>query len=352
MLSRAAEAIYWMSRYIERAENVARIIEVNLNLVLDLPASSAGDWRPLVTTSGDHARFDELYDAATADNVIRFLTFDRRNPNSILSCLAAARDNARGVREVIAREMWEQLNTFCLLVRQDSRGESVRESPHEFFSAVRMAGHLFAGITDACMSQGEEWHFCRLGRFIERADKTTRILDVKYFILLPSVADVGTTIDDMQWAALLRSVSAFQMYRQRHGRITPERVVEFLLLDRLFPRAVLHCLAQAEQSLHAISGSSLETFSNPAEQRIGQLRSNLTFARAADLIAGGLHEYLDDLERRLNLVGDAVSETFFAPRPVSGAADAPRSQTSDVLSGYQVAGGTRGDRRYAGHLGQ
>lgn len=351
MLSRAAEAVYWMSRYIERAENVARIIEVNLNLVLDLPASGAGEWQPLVTTLGDQSLFEQLYATADSAGVIEFLTFDRRNPNSILSCLAAARENARSVREIITRDMWEQLNKYFLLVQEDGQREAARESPHEFFTAVKMASHLCVGIMDACMSHGEEWQFCRLGSFIERADKTTRILDVKYFILLPTPGDVGSILDDVQWSALLRSASALEMYRQRFGRIRPDRVVEFLLLDRLFPRAVLRCLTQAEQCLHAISGSSPETFANTAEQRLGQLRSNLTYARAEDLIAGGLHEYLDDLERRLNLVGDAIYDHFFAPRPHEAAA-ARRKPGCDVLFGYQAAGGARGDRGHTGDLGQ
>ena len=169
------------------------------------------------------------------------------------------------------------------------------------------------------MTHGEAWHFCQLGRMLERADKTSRILDVKYFILLPKLADVGTPFDDIQWLALLRSASALEMYRQRHGRILPVNVVKFLVLDREFPRAVLHCLTRANESLHAISGTYTGSFCNPAEQRLGQLRAELAYTQAEEVIASGLHEFVDDLQRRLNLVGDAIHECFFAMRPLETA---------------------------------
>ena len=258
MLSRVADSIYWMSRYVERAENVARFVDVNLNLMLDSPSGADQQWEPLVNITGDHETFEKLYaKAATQQNVIQFLTFDRDNPNSILSCLRAARENARSVREIISSEMWLQLNTFYLMVNSAASSGKGFESPHEFFSEVKLASHLFSGITDATMTHGEGWHFGRLGRLLERADKTSRILDVKYFILLRSVADVGTPLDEVQWVAVLRSASAFEMYRKRHGRIVPKAIVEFLLLDSEFPRAIRFCLNAARDSLHAISGNAL-----------------------------------------------------------------------------------------------
>ena len=312
MLSRVADSIYWMSRYIERAENVARCVEVNVHLTLDLAAAATAEqWEALVTTSGDRALFAERFAVPSRTNVIKFLAFDVENPNSILSCLTAARENARLIREVITSEMWEQLNMFYLLVRDAARDASVLEAPQDFLTHVRMASHLFTGVTDATMSHGEAWRFCRLGRKLERADKTTRILDVKYFLLLPTVEEVGTPADDVQWIAVLRSASALEMYRKRYGRVAPDRVVDFLLLDREFPRAVHYCLIAADESLHAISGTPIGTFSNAAEQRLGQLRSELAYTDVADIVAAGLHEFLDGLQLRLNRVGDAIHETFF-----------------------------------------
>lgn len=316
MLSRVAESIYWMSRYIERAENVARFIAVNLNLNLDLPGDADHQWMPLVVTSGDHVQFLDRYGVATKQNVIRFLTFDRQNPNSIMSCLRAARENARAVRESISAEMWEHINRFYLLIRESGAEQAANEDSYEFFDQIRVSGQHFMGVTDATMTHGEGWHFCRLGRTIERADKTSRILDVKYFILLPSPEDVGTPYDDIQWSALLRSASALEMYRQRHGRIDPASVVQFLVLDREFPRAVLYCLTKANASLHAISGSAVGGFANRAEQELGQLRSELAYASAAQIIKRGLHEFVDDLQTRLNVVGEAIWEDFLALRPM------------------------------------
>jgi uncharacterized alpha-E superfamily protein len=312
MLSRVAESIYWMSRYIERAENVARCVDVNLQLTLDLPAASTKDqWEALVMTSGDWAQFCERCDAPTRDNVIRFLAFDAENPNSILSCLGAARDNARMIREIITSEMWEQLNMFYLLVRDAAHDARILATPHDFCSRVRMESHLFTGVADATMGHNEAWRFCRLGRKLERADKTTRILDVKYFLLVPTTGEGGTTIDDVQWAAVLRSASALEMYRKRYGRVSPERIVEFLILDREFPRAVHYCLIVADESLHAISGTPSGTFSHTAERLLGQLRSELAFTDVHGIIATGVHGFLDGLQARLNRLGDAIQETFF-----------------------------------------
>ena len=188
MLSRVASSIYWLNRYVERAENYARFIEVNLNLSLDLPRGTAEQWEPLVATTGDHESFASRHGKATKDAVIQFLSSDAANPNSILSCLVAARENARSVREVISTDMWEQVNRFHLMVREAvSRGLS-SQNLHAFLAEVKANSHLFLGISDATMSHGEGWHFARLGRLLERADKTSRILDVKYFMLLPTVA--------------------------------------------------------------------------------------------------------------------------------------------------------------------
>ncbi|HLG53733.1 MAG TPA: alpha-E domain-containing protein [Vicinamibacterales bacterium] len=332
MLARVADSIYWMSRYVERAENVARFIEVNLNLMLDLPVGSAQQWQPLVDTTGDATAFAKRYGAATQRNVIQFLTFDLENVNSICYSLRAARENARSVREIISSEMWEQLNEFYLMVNSSAVGS--RTDPQDLFASVRMAGHLFTGVTDATMTHNESWNFCRLGRMLERADKTSRILDVKYFLLLPTAADVGTTSDDIQWAAVLRSASAFEMYRKSHGRISPDRIVEFLLLEREFPRAINYCLVRARESVHAISGTPVDMVRHPVERLLGELCSELAYARVETIITTGLHEYLDRLQTRLNQVGNGVSETFFAARgtpPVRKKAKARAAAVQSVV---------------------
>ncbi|MDX1983880.1 MAG: alpha-E domain-containing protein [Bryobacteraceae bacterium] len=318
LLSRVADSVYWMSRYIERAENVARFIDVNLQLMLEAPAA-AQQWRPLIDTSGDSEAFFKRHPVATREAVIGFLTFDAKNPNSILSCLRSARENARSVRDTISSEMWEQANRLFLMMLDEISGSGTR-TPHELYRELKLACHLFQGITDSTMSHNEAWHFIRLARMLERADKTTRILDVKYFLLLPRLEDVGTPIDDVQWAAVLKSVSGFEMYRKRYGRIKPNDVAEFLVLDREFPRAVRHCVIGASKSLYAITGSPQDTFGNRAESLLGHLRADLDYTPLRDIIGGGLHEFLDGLQVKMNCVDQAILDTFFALRPAGGPA--------------------------------
>lgn len=312
MLSRVAQSLYWMARYIERAENVARFVDVNLQLLLDLPAGGTAQWKPLVSTTGDMVLFQQRYESPTRENVVSFLTFDSANPNSILSCLTAARENARSVREAVSSDMWEHLNEFYHRISAVSSRGGQLESPYQFFDSVKKGSYLFDGITLATLSHGESWYFYLLGRLLERADKTSRLLDFKYFVLLPSVGDVGTPFDDIQWAAVLRSASGFEMYRKRHAEIAPNRIIEFLMLDTDFPRSVNYCVANADQSVHAISGTPRGMFRNSAERKLGQLRGELAYAQADEILTTGLHEYLDRLQRELNLAGDAISATFFA----------------------------------------
>ena len=317
MLSRLADSLYWMSRYVERAENVARFIDVNMWLSLDLPAGYQEQWSPLISTTGDDALFAKHYEIPTKRNVINFLTFDTRNPNSILSTITAARENARLARQYISLETWERVNRFYLAIQNGARSAARGFEPgQDFFSDVMSSSHLFLGTIYATMSHNEGWHFCRLGRLIERADKTSRILDTKYYLLLPSLDAVGTPYDDLMWAAVLRSTSALEMYRKRFHQISPDRIVEFLVLDREFPRAIHYCIVSAETCLHAISGTPIGTFGNPAEQLLGRLCAELNYVQVREIIKRGLHEFLDDIQTHLNMVGDAVENSFFALQPV------------------------------------
>jgi uncharacterized alpha-E superfamily protein len=322
MLSRVADCVFWMSRYIERAENAARFVDVNLNLTLDLGGIVSNQWDPLIYTSGDHEQFYARYGTATQANALSMLAFDEQNPNSIVSCLKSARENARTIREIIAAAVWEELNKFYWFVTDAARNGQAADNPFDFFNHVKRRGQLIVGIMEATMSRGEAWHFAQMGRLLERADKTSRILDVKYYILLPSVADIGTPLDAIQWSALLKSASALEMYRKRHGRITPDEVAEFLILDAEFPRALRFCLRGTEESLHAVTGTEPGTFRNQAERRLGQLRSELDYAQISDIIEHGLHEFVDSFQKKLNLVGEAVQATFFAQRPLAGAGNA------------------------------
>jgi len=351
MLSRVADSLYWTARYIERAENTARFIDVNLQMSLDAPITFSEQWEPLIAITGDKEAFSRRYDKATRESVIRFLTIDRENPNSIVSAVMKARENARSVREVISSDVWEQINAFYLLVSSANAERLALNDSYNFFADIKRFSHLTAGVADNTMSHGEAWNFMQLGRMIERADNTSRLLDVKYFLLLPSAEDVGSAIDEMQWSILLRSATALEMYRRRHGTITPANVIDFLLLDTEFPRAILFCLLMAEQSLHAVSGTRPGTFSNLAERRLGQMRSELAYSQVSEIIAGGLHEFLDSFQAQLNAAGEAISATFFALQS-EGLSRNNGGLSRDLLFGDQSQGWIDRDRRHEGDLRQ
>jgi len=313
MLSRVANSIYWMNRYIERAENTARLIDVNLNLTLDRTGIKGGQWGPLIDITSDEALFAARYEKTTRSNVIEFLTLDLEYPNSIASCIAAARENARTVRDVITSDMWEQINALHIMIRQAAVENAYLENPHRFYTQVKLACQLFDAVTDGTMSHGTGWEFARLGRMIERADKTSRILDVKYFLLLPRPEDVGTAVDVVQWAALLKSAGALNMYRQAYGAITPANVVRFLVLDLDFPRSLTFCLNYADDALHNIIGHHTTPATHEATRQVGRLRSELRFGDADEIIERGLHEYLDSFQKSLNQIGVTIDEAFFQP---------------------------------------
>ena len=313
MLSRVADNIYWMHRYIERAENYARFMDVNYNLSLELPPELANQWKPLVVTTGDWKLYEELYGKqADKNKAIYFLGLDRNNPNSIFNCLRAARENARAVRPEITKEVWEQINHVYYFVKESEQKKRKQiAAPREFFTQIKKECQTLYGIFYATISRNDGWYFGKIGQMLERADKTSRVLDVKYHILLPTAEDVGSPIDLLQWSSLLKSVSAYDMYRRKSGKLTPGGISEFLIFDKAFPRSILHCLIQAEKALHIITGNP-EGHSNAAEKHLGGLRYQLDFADIEDVFEKGLHEYMDEIQTKLNQVSEAIFKTFFS----------------------------------------
>ncbi len=237
----------------------------------------------MVQVTGDHEEFERRYKEYNEENVIRFLAFDRDYPNSIISCLYYARENARSIREIISSEMWEQLNRYYLDLKEPGSLTLAVDDPHKFFHIIKMRGHMFSGLLYSTMSHGEAWHFARMGLMLERADKTSRILDVKYFLLLPKMDYVGTPYDNIQWMAVLKSASALEMYRKKIHRISPRNVAEFLIFDEQFPRAIRYCVGKAQGSLHLITGTPVGTISNPAEKTLGRLKADLDYTDMQDV---------------------------------------------------------------------
>ncbi len=252
------------------------------------------------------------------ENAVAFLAFDAGNPNSILSCVGAARENARSVRGVITSEIWEQINRFHLMVRAGAASQAAFSAPHDFLREVKVASHLYEGITDSTMSHGEGWHFGHAGRLLERADMTCRTLSAMF----PTLMAGGTEDepDEIGWSALLNSTSAFEMYRQRYGRISPRDVIEFLTFDSEFPRAIGYCIASAHDSLKAINSANPSQAGNPAETRLARLRSQLSASDVDVMIVNGLFGSILDIENALVAAGTAINETFFAS-PVPGAGE-------------------------------
>ncbi len=315
MLSRVAESIYWHNRYIERVENIARFVDVNLNLMIELPPDFGEQWQPLIQTSGEEATFKQLYATPSKENVIRFLTFDRSHNNSLLSCLILARENARGVRERISTELWEQVNQLYWMVKDAApKSEWSTEELFLFFEKIKKECYVMSGIADNTLSYSEEWHFARVGKFLERVDQLSRILDVKFYYLLPKGKgqSIATTIDLIQWRAVLRSISAEEMYRREYGILNPMRIAEFLILDPLFPRSIRHGLTQLQDALLKITGNHSGSFSLPIEKTVGRLKTNLDYIEIDEIFNFGLHEYLVRIQTRLDEAGSHIYDSFFA----------------------------------------
>jgi len=310
MLSRVAESVYWMFRYMERAQNTARFIDSDFNTLLYKPVDRNNIWQSLVAVTGDTEFFESKYKAYTRDQVIEFLTLDTEYLNSILSCLTSARENARSIRESISSEMWEEVNTMYLRMKDYAQSPQ-KQDPYELCRAIVLAGHVFTGLFYSTMNRTEAWHFARMGMLLERADKTSRILDVKYFILLPQVSYVGTAYDNMQWAALLKSASALEMYRKKYKRIDPKDVTDFLIFDQHFPRSIRHCLRYAEESLLHIARATGTSAQNSARDALVDLISNVLDTSVEEVLEDGLHSYLDTLQGLMNRVDDQIRQMFF-----------------------------------------
>ena len=310
MLSRVADSLYWINRYVERAENISRFVEVSEAMALDCPPGSAEPWLPLVDASGDRELFDRLYSEGRPEQVVEFLVRAEANPNSVVNCIAIARENARQIRDVITTEMWEQLNDIYWTLF-DNKG-FWDQPPQEQLRDIRRSCQLFYGITDATLSRDLSWQFSRLGRVLERAEKTTRILDVKYFLLLPSPDEVGGVLDELQWISLLRSAGAYQMFRQsRQQAIEPKAVASFLLLDPIFPRSVRYCLERIHETLRIVRGQAVPGAPDELECLSGLTLARWSYTSIDELIAGGLHESIDDLQSDLNRLHDLVEQRYF-----------------------------------------
>lgn len=310
MLSSTADHLYWMARSMERAENTARMLDVTgrMSLLTQGSADPYNEWRAMLSISGLHEDFEARYPEPSANNVMHFMTLDKDNPGSIYSSLFNARENARAVRGSISSEMWEAVNQTWLEMRLAEPNGIDELEAARFFEWVKERSHLSRGLAYGTLLRDDTFRFIRLGTFLERADNTARILDVKYHILLPSPADIGGAADYYQWGALLRSVSAFESYRKIYrDQITPKRVAELLILRADMPRSLTACMEVVNRLLQEINGSR----SHELLRRCGLLHGQLRFGSIDDIFADGLHEYLSHFLERIYDLGDLINTTYF-----------------------------------------
>jgi uncharacterized alpha-E superfamily protein len=317
MLSRAANNLYWMSRHIERAENTARLLDVTYRMSLlpyrihESEQTWAEPWAlPLVIHGLASAYYKRYPGALSPDNVLRFMVLDAANPSSLYSCIQAARENARTERGAITAEMYEDINATWLEMRNQDYERLQARGISAFFDWIKTRSHQFRGITFGTMLRDEGYSFIRMGTFIERADNTARLLDVKYHTLLPSAADVGGAVDYYQWSALLRSLSAFDSYRKVYrDLITPTKVAELLVLRDDVPRSLHACMNDIYEILKVLcDDSSLE-----AERLAGELHAQLHYGRTEQVISVGLHEYLMAFLDKLSSLNTEISRNFLVP---------------------------------------
>jgi len=310
MLSRTADHLFWMSRYIERAENLARLLDVTYQMSLvPQPLDAINQsWAAIIALNSLDEAYAAKYSTVNGENVLKFMVSDPDNFASIHSCLRLARENAHAVRGTLTTEMWETLNSTWLEAREKSFEQLFNAGIGDYFEWVKMRASLSRGTTLGTLLQDEAYHFIRIGTLLERADNTARILDVKYHVLRPK-DDEGAT-DFYEWGALLRSVSAFEVYRKVYRDvITPERVAELLIFNKDMPRSLHFCLNGVVKNLDLIANSN----SGETQRQAGMLNAQLRYGRIEDILEHGLHEWLIDFMDRIYLLGNGISKDFLVP---------------------------------------
>ncbi|HUO32544.1 MAG TPA: alpha-E domain-containing protein [Bryobacteraceae bacterium] len=312
MLSRIADSLFWMARYMERAEDTARILDVNYHMMIEQsPQAYRLRWDPLVAITGEQERFSTRFEQATPRNVFEFLAFSKENPSSIVECITSVRENARTIRDRISRELWEDINSLYHEVTRYNPEDEIAVGPHRFCNYIKFGSHSFHGVADDTLPHDEGWNFLQAGRALERAEMTARIVDVEYHKLVESAA-AGDAAGNHQWMAVLKSVAAYEFYRrQYHAGIEPEKVAELLVLHAQLPRSIRFNIAAVQQSLRAISGSGPDAYANEAERLTGKLHESLMYDRIEDIFARGLHTFLADVQKSCRSIGEHIARTYF-----------------------------------------
>ena len=311
MLSRVADSIYWIARYMERAENLARLLLANQSLMLDAGSGFHADstmWQAILMTTGDEDGYATHYPTVRGDCIDDYLSVRAENPNSILNCIRTARENARMVRDQIPDEVWRAVNDLHLLVSSTKGLRMHDQTPADYYEAVMQGSNLFQGAARATMMRNETWHFLQIGTYLERADKTSRLIDACSEV--PLVMPPHPDARPLRWQALLQSCSAWNGYREVHSELVPEHVLDFLFLSDRFARSVRFCLRAVDESLSRLLPPPIAQSAKTNPVRLcGQLRASLDYATIDEITGAGMHNYIDQLQTKLNALGAAIFET-------------------------------------------
>jgi uncharacterized alpha-E superfamily protein len=306
MLSRVASNLYWLARYLERAENTARLINVNSHLLLDLPAKVKLGWEPIVDILSFRDKFYETYTLVDEKNVINFMVVDKNNPGAILTSLKSARENARTIKEIIPREAWEQINALYLFVTENQKDAFTRRSRYAYLNKIILANQTISGLLAGTMSHDEAYAFMRIGRYLERADMSTRIIDVRSATLLSGIESELPAFSNIQWMGVLKSMTAYQMYRREvRVRINREDVLEFLLTNPRFPRSLIYAIEQVERAVTELPNSQ------DTVQKTSRAKNYLLNAKPASLKQEMLHDFIDDMQLEIIEIDKQIEESYF-----------------------------------------
>ena len=312
MLSRDADSMYWMARYVERAEHVARMLLINSNLLMDVgdlaPHLQQRQWKSVL----DVMRVGEMPSGrdTIATRIQQYMTFNAENPSSLLTCLTRARENARAIRESISAEMWESLNSLYWSISSDDAQGRFDESHDDFYRAIMTGSMLFQGLTDQTLAHDQRWLFAQLAKYFERIDVTARILETRFTIL--KSAELEATIRNIHWMSVLRSCCSIEAYRRNYsGEMDPHRIASFLILQRNFPRSVRFCVEKAHEAIAAIRSGIASRAIDPAERILGRLTAQLEYAEMNEILAEGIQRYLQNIQGSIADAAMAVQKTYF-----------------------------------------
>jgi uncharacterized alpha-E superfamily protein len=312
MLSRIADSLFWMARYMDRAENCARLLDVTYHMLLEQSQQSYQlRLDAVITMTGAQDEFYRFYEEASPENVCEFFAFREDNHNSVISCVNRVRENARTMRDWISREMWESINGLYHRVREFEPLEEMRNGPYNFCREIITASHGFNGVTDSTLPHDDGWHFMQAGRSLERMESTVRIVDVEYHRLVEA-SSPGEQPGSHQYMAVLKSVAAYEIYRRAYqSAVDPQKVAELLILHPDHPRSVRFNTALLQSSLRAVSGSGPYSYANEAERLTGKLHDSLVYDRIEDIFSRGLHLFLTDVQKTCRSIGDHIARSYF-----------------------------------------